>query len=140
MIEQIIQEKFGVKPGLTIAYNSDNNPTIVDWPYDVPRPTDSELNTFKQQARMLELKNNFEEALTNHLNTVASQKNYDSQYTCVSFLLSTNATWKSEATTFNAWRDACWAYSEQILSQVESGAIDPPAIDIFIENLPKIGW
>lgn len=48
--------------------------------------------------------------------------------------------WKAEAEAFVAWRDAVWAYALQELARVVDGEREPPTIDGFIGELPKINW
>ena len=81
----------------------------------------------------------YENALIGELNRVASLKNYDNQYSVISYINSTNSVWLTEATAYSAWRDACWEYSSQVKSNVEGGQA-APTIEEFINGLPTISW
>lgn len=77
-----------------------------------------------------------EDGVQNYLDAKAKAKGYDSASRCIGYLNSTNATWKSEATLMNAWRDAAWAYCAN-LEQTETS---PPTLDQLIAKLPAAPW
>lgn len=45
-----------------------------------------------------------------YIDNKAKAKGYDSAASCISYLNSSNTTWKSDATAMNTWRDAVWGY------------------------------
>jgi hypothetical protein len=46
----------------------------------------------------------------NYIDSKAKAKGYDSANSCISYLNSTIAAWKADATAMNTWRDAVWSY------------------------------
>lgn len=80
------------------------------------------------------------EQLSALMDNVATQKSYDDTISCVSYLNSTNLTWKNEAVVFNAWRDSVWnyLYEQQVLILNKTRTI--PAIDVLNAELPVIIW
>ena len=81
----------------------------------------------------------YENALIGKFNEIALLKNYDNQYSLLSYINSTNSIWASEAQKFNAWRDSCWIYVLNLKSEVESGA-KAPTLENFINGLPTFSW
>jgi hypothetical protein len=51
-----------------------------------------------------------ESEVQTYIDSKAKAKGYDSTNSCISYLNSTNATWKADAVAMNAWRDAVWDY------------------------------
>lgn len=70
----------------------------------------------------------------------ANSHGYDSAYTCLSYLQSTDPKWKAEAEAFNVWRDAVWNKCHEVLNAVEAGTRTAPSVDELLEELPKIEW
>jgi hypothetical protein len=89
-----------------------------------------ELNQLKASSKFL---------IQNLLDTTAQSKTYNDALHCVSYGLSTNATWLAEATAFIAWRDDVYETALTILQGVENG--DPvPTEQEFLDELPTITW
>ena len=82
----------------------------------------------------------YEAAIDNLILTTAKSKGYDSAYTCLSYLQSSNAIWKTEAEAFNTWRDACWVKAHEILNQWQTGEIEQPTVEEVLAQMPAIGW
>ena len=82
----------------------------------------------------------YEAAIDNLLLTTANSRGYDSAYTCLSYLQSSNAIWKTEAEAFNTWRDACWVKAHEILNQWQAGEIEQPTVEEVLAQMPAIGW
>lgn len=78
--------------------------------------------------------------LEQHIIDTVAEKNYSSGVSCASYKDSTNAQWASEATTFIAWRDACYLYAFDYLARSQSGEISSPNINDFMAGLPAIVW
>lgn len=87
-----------------------------------------------------EILKEYEDAVQAFLDKTAQSKGYDNTYTCLSYLNSTNETWKTESNIFNAWRDQIWEKCHEILNKVLNGEITRPTIDELINQLPKIEW
>lgn len=74
-----------------------------------------------------------------YMNTIAQQRKYSTTESCVSYMHSTVAQWKSEATVFSAWRDSCWTIISPIIDALQP--TDPvPTIDELVATLPPIVW
>ncbi|UIK04991.1 hypothetical protein [Neorhizobium galegae] len=82
----------------------------------------------------------YKSAFDDHLDAVATQRQYDNRLTVVSYAGSTNPQWAAEAEVFIAWRDAALIYMFQQLAGVEAGEIAPPTIEEFIGGITPIVW
>lgn len=74
------------------------------------------------------------------LDYVASLKEYDDAVSIVSYLGSTDPTFKAQAEKFNAWRDACWATARKIREDVQAGKIARPTYAEAMEAIPDFSW
>lgn len=83
---------------------------------------------------------NIEEALNNHINSVARERDYDNAMSIATYVNSTNTDWKAEADAFVAWRDDVWSYAIEQLDLFKSGSRDLVTPDEFINDLPAISW
>jgi hypothetical protein len=133
-IVQVSPQSFNTHPSLTWKDCPDNCTT--DWNYE----NGSFIAPIPYEPSKEEKLKNYKNALQQHFNMVARQKDYASNEDCASFAGSTNVDWKEQAIAFINWRDDAWTYALNVLSQVESGAIDAPTIDEFINNLPSMIW
>ena len=71
------------------------------------------------------------------LDAYAVSKQYDNMNTMVSYVASTNAQFKADATAAIAWRDAVWASAYATLAAVEAGTTPAPAsVTAFLTTLP----
>jgi len=77
----------------------------------------------------------YRQAVQAHIDVTAQQRQYDSGYTCASYVNSTNPQWAAEAQAFIAWRDAVWAYSFAELAKVEDGEREQPTVEQFVAEL-----
>lgn len=81
----------------------------------------------------------FNQATLNQLDLTANSRLYDSAASIISYANSTNLTWKIEADTFIAWRDAVYAYTLPILNDVSAGE-PAPTMEQFLAGFPVIVW
>lgn len=91
-------------------------------------------------ANMSNLISQYEQALTNHLDTTAQTKKYDNRITCA-LRAGYSGPFQAEGQAFAQWMDSCNALAYQWLSEIKSGT--KPMFNStseFIENLPKIVW
>lgn len=106
-------------------------------------PTDKQLKKSGYQLvdedSLLTLKD-YEDAVQKHLDKTAQSRGYDNTYTCLSYLESTNPTWKNESMAFLQWRDQVWITCHTILNQWQQGEIPQPTIQEVINQLPQIQW
>lgn len=61
------------------------------------------------------------------------EKDYLSGIQCISYINSTNETWKQEAIKFNTWRDSVW----QKFYNIETFTDD---FDSVLTVLPELNW
>jgi hypothetical protein len=80
------------------------------------------------------------EAVKGHIQSVVSQRQYDSIVSLKSYLQSTNPQWAAEAAAGNVWNDAVWAKVIDIQTQVASGQRPIPTPTEVIAELPVIQW
>ncbi len=96
-----------------------------NWP---PAPTQAE-----QLATL-------EGAVQQYIDGKAQAKGYDSAASCISYLNSTNATWKSDATAMNTWRDAVWGFCFTNEASVKAGTTPMPTAAELMAALPSAPW
>lgn len=82
----------------------------------------------------------YEDAVQAHLDATAQSRDYDNTYTCLSYLSSTDETWRRESNAFNVWRDSVWRKCHEILNAVMAGEIPPPTVEELLAQLPAIDW
>lgn len=82
----------------------------------------------------------YEDAVQKHLDTTAQQRGYDSTYTCLSYLNSTDEIWRRESNAFNAWRDSVWRKCHEILNAFLAGHIPQPTVAELLAKLPVMNW
>jgi hypothetical protein len=81
-----------------------------------------------------------EAAVQVYIDSKALAKGYDSANSCISYLNSSNATWKADATAMNTWRDAVWTFCYNSKSAVSVGSIPMPTSAQLIAALPAAPW
>jgi hypothetical protein len=93
-------------------------------------------------AKKLEqLKQSIESAAQRNLDSAAKERGYDDAERCISYITSTNPTWKADADAMNTHRDAVWSKLFEIMGQVESGGrAAPTGFDEIEPELPVIDW
>ncbi len=74
------------------------------------------------------------------LDYVASLKEYDDAASVVSYLGSTDPTFRAQAVKFNAWRDACWATARKIREDVQAGKRPRPTYAEVMALIPTFEW
>lgn len=74
------------------------------------------------------------------LDYMASLKEYDDAASVVSYLGSTDPTFRAQAEKFNAWRDACWATARKIREDVKAGKIARPTYAEVMALIPSFEW
>ena len=79
-------------------------------------------------------------AVQAHLDATARARSYDSALSCVSYIDSTVAAYRAEATTMRDWRDAVWTRCYELLAEVQAGTRPVPTESELIALLPAIQW
>ncbi|CAB4142758.1 hypothetical protein UFOVP435_19 [uncultured Caudovirales phage] len=74
------------------------------------------------------------------LDATARSRGYDSALSCVSYIDSTVASYRTEATAMRDWRDAVWVRCLQLLAEVKLGRRPIPTEVELVALLPTIQW
>ena len=82
----------------------------------------------------------YKQAVEQHLDTVAQERDYGSILHLCSYPPSGNPTWKAEGEAGVAWRDAVWAHCYQMLEDVGMQDRTAPSVEELIAELPEIVW
>jgi hypothetical protein len=82
----------------------------------------------------------YTEAVQQHLDTKARERNYDSVLSACTYATSTNARFQAEAQACVEWRDAVWSQCYATMSAVLSGHQAPPSVADLINSLPDLIW
>lgn len=80
------------------------------------------------------------EAVKQHLDTVAAERQYDGIVSLIGYLNSPVAQWAAEASAGNIWRSNVWVKVYEIQQQVQSGQRPIPTPTEVIAELPVIQW
>lgn len=133
VVVQVEEQDFPVAPPFRWVDCPDD--CVPGWTFynqDLQPPVIPELTPEERQAQ-------YTDAMQNVIDATAQSKAYANGYACASYASSTIEAWATEASTFIVWRDACWQYAYQVLSDVEGGG-QAPSLDDFIANIPAINW
>lgn len=79
-------------------------------------------------------------AVQAHLDATARARSYDSALSCVSYVDSTVAQYRTEATAMRDWRDAVWQRCYELLAEIQAGQRPIPSEQELIALLPTILW
>lgn len=123
--------------GQLFAYESDGSQDalipsayVIATPEQIAAITNPPLSQAQQLAQ-------YNAAIQGVLDAYAVTKQYDNMNSMVSYINSTNATFKADATAANAWRDAVWASAYATLAAVQAGTQQMPAsVTAFLATLP----
>lgn len=81
-----------------------------------------------------------EDAIEEHIDSVAREKGYRDATRIVTYTVSTKPEWAAEAQAFVKWRDDVWLHAFAELDKVQAGDRAEPTIDDLIAELPAIVW
>lgn len=79
----------------------------------------------------------YESAVEQHLDTVAQEYGYNTIYTALSYIGSSNTKWAVEAVALRDWRDSVWLTTHTILNDVVAEIRPLPSIEAVIAELPE---
>lgn len=104
------------------------------------QPTQQEVNSWLNGEGLKQaLIREFSSAAQGKIDATAKLRQYADGVACASYANSKNLSWKADAETFIAWRDAVWSYAFTQLAAVEGGA-PQPTVEAFVASLPQITW
>ena len=82
----------------------------------------------------------FERALTTHLDATAQQRRYDSRVTCA-LRAGYDGPFRAEGQAFASWMDACNAFGYKFLAEVQAGTRPmPSSTQELIDLMPPMVW
>lgn len=99
-------------------------------------PLPPETITANIAAQSAEIYNQLDAAVSDHLNAQAMKMGYENRVSICTYINSAIPKFNGEASAFVAWRDQVWSVCLQILSDVSSGARQPPTAEQLIAELP----
>lgn len=82
----------------------------------------------------------FENAIQDHIDTIAQSRRYRDGFALACYVASTVPQFAAEATAFVAWRDAVWLYAYGELDKALNGQREVPTVEDFIAELPEMVW
>ena len=130
-----------------VAFDYDENSNIIISYWNVfgtPQPSEAYLESlFPQYTLRYEnesAENDYLAAVQNLLDRTAQSKSYTNALACLSYFNSTNTTWQAEASAFNSWRDGVYAYTYNIINDINAGTITAPTLSDFMAGISLIVW
>lgn len=75
-----------------------------------------------------------------YIDSVAIKAGYDSANSCISYMNSTNPTWKAAAIAMNKWRDDVWGFAFNEKSLILAGTLPVPTQAQLVAALPTAPW
>lgn len=131
----------------SMSYDAEGNFSLTSWTVPgVPQPTNLEILALETpEVQHLFACNqffvSFYPLLNNYFTSVAQQRNYYSELSCISYFNSTNAQWQSESEAFSMWRDAAWIYVlEQRQDIIDGIRPIPETMSGLLGELPAMVW
>lgn len=101
-----------------------------------PHKTQEQLQQEEITQRITEI----QIAVQNLLDSKAKEKLYDNGFAIASYATSTVEKFRNEASSFIAWRDACWTKCYEILALFQNGEIPMPTVEEVMLQLPTLEW
>lgn len=80
------------------------------------------------------------EQITKWLDRVVQAKGYDSIVSCASYANSTDTTFRTEAQSAIAWRDAVYRRGYEILADTPEGVTTPEQVMALLPQPGEFGW
>ena len=130
-----------------VTFGQDGNKPIFITSWNVPNQPEPTVESLLAQIPALQ--NQFDlnyfintgaPQLAAYVDSIAQQKQYADAVSCASYVNSTNAIWKSQATAFIAWRDSVYNYAVAQETLMQNGSRTIPAFAEFKNELPVITW
>lgn len=79
----------------------------------------------------------YESEVEAHLDAVAKEQGYNTIYTAISYIGSTDPKWNAEGIALRDWRDSVWLATHGILNDVVAEVRTLPTIEQVIAELPE---
>lgn len=111
-----------------------------DTPCDFLSEIRLDYEEITQKALLYKLSEEFDTALTAHLDSVANQRRYDNRITCA-LRAGFAGVFQEEGKAFAEWMDACNIIAYTTLAEVKAKTAPvPESTEAFIAGLPKLVW
>lgn len=121
-------------------YTPDLNLDSLDADWITSKPSNEDFHAAALLVNKNIILRDYSKALQSLIDKKAQERNYADGYSLATYVSSSVASWKQEADTFVAWRDACWQYAIDVQNQVESGQLETPSVGDFINGVPSFSW
>lgn len=104
--------------------------------YSISVSSSKPLTNIPVDAEITIVRDDFNNAIQNHLDSKAQEMRYDNIMSARSWAGYENP-YQAEALKLAKWASECWTVAGQIETDVSSGARDMPTIDEVLSELPK---
>lgn len=108
-----------------------NDTAQIGWLYDG--------NTFSEPPPELPKLEDYDAALTAHLDSVAKSRNWQDRISLMS-RAGFPGPWQADAIAFGQWADGCNVIGYQMLADFQNGLIPQPTVEEVIAALPPMVW
>lgn len=98
------------------------------------------LNLTPADFGVEDLQAKYTRLVQDYMDKAVQARGYDDVFTCISYINSTDETFKREANIVLAWRDKVWRMCYDILAEVKAGSRAVPTISELLAELPKLEW
>lgn len=118
-------------------------------PYDNPSFIDNVIATPNfiawvrdDESYLAAKKEEYEAAVERHLDSVAQAHGYNTIYSAISYVTSTDPKWSAEGTALRDWRDAVWVHVHAMYESIQTdfqqtGVLTIPELANVIAGLPE---
>lgn len=110
----------------------------IGWAWDgseftapMPEPVEPTLDDLVTQTKSM---------ISSWLDSVVQDKGYDSIVSCASYATSTDETFRGEAQSAIAWRDAVYRRGYEILADIPEGVTTPEQVMALLPQPDEFGW
>jgi len=130
---------------IKFGQDSQDSPIVIKyWAVpDIAQPSEEELEAeipqYQRQFDVETFKSDIDRKVNDLLLSTAQSRGYSSVNSIISYAVSSNAQWHSEAEAFVAWRDQVWEHVYIEYMAIDAGG-DIPNEDKFMASLPQIVW
>jgi len=107
------------------------------WKYVEVEPPVQEFETKPTADEILITLTN---AIQNHMDTKARERNYDGILSLCTYATSTFPKFAAEGQAGVGWRDACWSRGSEVMTEVQQGLRPIPTEQELLGELPALVW
>jgi|GEM_PF-1701304 len=97
-----------------------------------------EAQAKEMEARKGILLRHMTDAVQQHMDSVAAERNYDGIQSAALRAALPNSPFHAEGVAYGEWMDACWSHCYQVQADVEAGAREQPSTEELIAELPEL--